>query len=135
MASHGLPGSTSCLIPGRHLRALRAVGGMGRALDLPMEIFLENRATGIGESDGNGLANSWAGIWVFPKIGGTPKWMMKIMENPMNKWMMWGYPYFWKHPFVKRNREKKHVHNHLWPISTVETFRNSRIETSCDIFV
>ena len=23
-------------------------------------------------------------IWVFPKIGGnTPKWMVKIMENPM----------------------------------------------------
>ncbi len=26
-------------------------------------------------------------IWVFPKIGGKPpKWMVKIMENPMNKW-------------------------------------------------
>ena len=22
-------------------------------------------------------------IWVFPKIGGTPKWMMKIMEDPI----------------------------------------------------
>ena len=21
---------------------------------------------------------------------GTPKWMVKIMENPMNKWMIWG---------------------------------------------
>ena len=22
------------------------------------------------------------------------------MENPMNKWMIWGvFPYFWKHPF------------------------------------
>ena len=21
------------------------------------------------------------------------------MENPMNKWMIWGYHYFWKHPF------------------------------------
>ena len=29
--------------------------------------------------------------WVFPKIGGkNPKWMVKIMENPMNKWMIWG---------------------------------------------
>ncbi len=29
-------------------------------------------------------------IWMFPKIGGkTPKWMVKIMENPMNKWMIW----------------------------------------------
>ena len=25
------------------------------------------------------------------KIGGKPsKWMVKIMENPMNKWMIWG---------------------------------------------
>ena len=37
---------------------------------------------------------------MFPKIGGVPpKWMVKIMENPMNKWMIWGaHPYFWKHP-------------------------------------
>ena len=29
---------------------------------------------------------------VEPKIGGVypPKWMVKIMENPMNKWMIWG---------------------------------------------
>ena len=28
---------------------------------------------------------------VNPKIGGkNPKWMVKIMENPMNKWMIWG---------------------------------------------
>ena len=27
-----------------------------------------------------------------------PKRMVKIMENPMNKWMIWGYHYFWKHP-------------------------------------
>ena len=29
---------------------------------------------------------------------GTPKWMVYNLENPMNKWMIWGYPYFWKHP-------------------------------------
>ena len=31
------------------------------------------------------------------KNTGTPKWMVKIMENPMNKWMIWGvlHPYFW----------------------------------------
>ena len=30
-----------------------------------------------------------------------PKWMVKIMvQNPMNKWMIWGYHSFWKHPFV-----------------------------------
>ena len=22
---------------------------------------------------------------------GTPKWMVKIMENPLNPWMIWGY--------------------------------------------
>ena len=34
------------------------------------------------------------------KNSGTPKWMVKIMENPenpMNKWMIWGALslYFW----------------------------------------
>ncbi len=30
-------------------------------------------------------------ICVFPKIGGKPpKWMVYFMENPMNKWMIWG---------------------------------------------
>jgi len=29
-------------------------------------------------------------IWVFPKIGIPPKWMVKVMENPMSKWMIWG---------------------------------------------
>ena len=24
------------------------------------------------------------------KNSGTPKWMVKIMENPLNKWMIWG---------------------------------------------
>ena len=33
----------------------------------------------------------WLDMWVFPKIGGKPpKWMVKIMENPMYKWMIWG---------------------------------------------
>ena len=32
------------------------------------------------------------------KNRGTPKWMVKIMENLYQKWMIWGYPYFWKHP-------------------------------------
>ncbi len=30
-------------------------------------------------------------IWVFPKLG-VPKNGWFIMENPMNKWMIWGYP-------------------------------------------
>ena len=30
-------------------------------------------------------------ICMFPKIVGFPqKWMVKIMENPMYKWMIWG---------------------------------------------
>ncbi len=35
-------------------------------------------------------------LGVEPKIGGfyPPKWMVKIMENPMNKWMIWGYFFF-----------------------------------------
>ena len=37
------------------------------------------------------------------KNSGTPKWMVKIRENPMNNWMIWGvFPYFWKHPWVAR---------------------------------
>ena len=36
--------------------------------------------------------------------GFSPKWMVKIMENPMNKWMIWGYHYFWKHPYMYINR-------------------------------
>ena len=29
-----------------------------------------------------------------------PKWMVYFMENPMNKWMIWGVKthHFWKHP-------------------------------------
>ena len=23
-----------------------------------------------------------------------------IVENPINKWMIWEYPYFWKYPFA-----------------------------------
>ena len=31
-------------------------------------------------------------ICLFPKIGVfPPKWMVKIMENPINIWMIWGY--------------------------------------------
>ena len=31
----------------------------------------------------------------FQRLGDfSPKWMVKIMENPMNKWMIWGFPIF-----------------------------------------
>ena len=26
------------------------------------------------------------------KTSGIPKWMVKIMENPYSKWMIWGKP-------------------------------------------
>ena len=40
---------------------------------------------------------------VEPKIGGKPpKWMVKIMENPMNKWMISGaknHPFWVQQPY------------------------------------
>ena len=38
-------------------------------------------------------------IWMFPKNGGTPKWMV-IMENPIRIGWFGGYHYFWKHPYI-----------------------------------
>ena len=31
-------------------------------------------------------------IWMFPKIGVPPN----------HQWMIWGYPYFWKHPIYEQ---------------------------------
>ena len=42
-------------------------------------------------------------IWVFPKIGGTPKWMVYKWKTLLKR-MIWGYPYFWKPPFILRFR-------------------------------
>ena len=51
-------------------------------------------------------------IWMFPKIGGKPpKWMVKIMENPMNKWMIWrGFtPLFLvQHPYIESPQSFAH---------------------------
>jgi len=30
--------------------------------------------------------------------GGIPKWMV-YNAKPSKKWMIWGYHYFWKHPY------------------------------------
>ena len=50
-------------------------------------------------------------VWVFRKIGGfPPKWMVKIMENPMNKWMILGGrkpTIFRKHPYRYKFQHKK----------------------------
>ena len=42
------------------------------------------------------------GCWTKNRGKHPPKWMVKIMENPMSKWMIGGYHYFRKHP----NRQK-----------------------------
>ncbi len=37
------------------------------------------------------------GCWTKNREILPPKWMMKIMENPILLWMIWGaHPYFWK---------------------------------------
>ena len=41
-------------------------------------------------------------IWVFPKISGTPKWMVKIMENPI-KMDDFGVPLFLETPIYVIN--------------------------------
>ena len=35
---------------------------------------------------------------VVSKNSGTPKWMVKIMENPIKMDELGKTPYFWKHP-------------------------------------
>ena len=46
------------------------------------------------------LGSKWliTNIWVFPKNRGTPKWMVYNGKSLL-KWMIWGYPYLWKHPY------------------------------------
>ena len=43
------------------------------------------------------------GCWTKNKGILPPKWVVYCMENPMNKWMIWGYHYFWKHPYIWPN--------------------------------
>ena len=47
-----------------------------------------------------------ANVWVFPKIRGTPKWMVYSWKTLL-KWMIWGYHYFRKHPYVHASRSSK----------------------------
>ena len=49
---------------------------------------------------GDGEESLQLQMGVEPKIGGTPpKWMVKIMENPIKIDDLGGFPYFWKHPY------------------------------------
>ena len=42
-------------------------------------------------ADGEKILASWVHMGVEPKIGGKPpKWMVKIMENPIKHGMIWG---------------------------------------------
>ena len=47
------------------------------------------------------------------KNRGTPKWMVKIMEHPIYKWMIWGVPthHLRKHPKVGNFQRFRH----FWP--------------------
>ncbi len=54
------------------------------------------------------ITPSTYGCWTKNRVILPPKWMVKIMETPMNKWMIWGaHPYFWKHPYTSETK-------HLW---------------------
>ena len=63
-------------------------------------------ATLPGPLNGDGIfcrSMNGSPIWRFPKIGvfNPPKWMVKIMENPIKHGMIWGYHYFGKYPYGK----------------------------------
>ena len=45
------------------------------------------------------------------KNRGTPKWMVKIKENPIKMVMIWGYHYFRKHPFKQLFHQSFLVHS------------------------
>ena len=59
-------------------------------------------------------------IWVFPKIG-VPQNAWFIMENPMNKWMIWGKShYFRKHPYIPLISNSWWPDDHHWSVHTWE---------------
>ena len=41
-------------------------------------------------------------IWVLPKIGVFPQNGWWKSWKTLLKWMIWGYHYFWKHPYRKQ---------------------------------
>ncbi len=47
---------------------------------------------------------SWDGVYMdVSKNNGTPKWMVKIMENPIKIHDLGVFPYSWKHPYLPGN--------------------------------
>ena len=45
---------------------------------------------------------------VEPKIGvKPPKWMV-YNGKPLLKWMIWGYHYFWKHPYTYNSPDQEY---------------------------
>ena len=63
----------------------------------------------VNSSDTKHLKYTTRKILLFPKIGGKPpKWMVKIMENPINPWMIGGEkPQFLETPKRGSQGEKK----------------------------
>ena len=58
-------------------------------------------------------------IWVFPKIG-VPQNGWFMMENHIKMddlMMIWGYHYFWKHPYISKNEGSPFI----WPRQTSKT--------------
>ena len=37
---------------------------------------------------------------MFTQNMGTPKWMVYNYWKILLRWMIWGYPYFWKRPHI-----------------------------------
>ena len=55
------------------------------------------------------------------KNSGTPKWMVKIMENPMNKWMIWG-----KKPTIFGN-------THIWDFRSYPAIESHNARLALEI--
>ena len=55
------------------------------------------------------------------KNSGTPKWMV-YNGNPYQNGMIWGYPYFWKHPYILPilpSWEASHIPNPFGPFESI----------------
>jgi hypothetical protein len=59
----------------------------------------------MGVSKNRGIIKLLENYWIytnkgFHKCGYPNLWMVYFMENPIYKWMILGYPYFRKHPYM-----------------------------------